>query len=86
MAKMDWSFFYTLVLALFSMIGMSFACCCCKKKIPFLNRAMDKAFVQEVIVLIVTLLLSYLETCYACTRHQYVDCNENSPKCDKKST
>ncbi|CAG9569823.1 unnamed protein product [Danaus chrysippus] len=45
---------------------------------------MDKAVVQELIVLLVTLLLSYLESCYGCTRHTYVDCDPRSPLCEKK--
>lgn len=39
---------------------------------------MDKAFIQEVVILLVTLFLSYLETCLECSPLDYFYCNDTS--------
>ncbi|CAF4924608.1 unnamed protein product [Pieris macdunnoughi] len=39
---------------------------------------METELYQEVVVLLVTLLLSYLESCFACTRVRYNDCSDTT--------
>ncbi|CAK1546602.1 unnamed protein product [Leptosia nina] len=90
MAKLNWVFVCTLLLALFSIFATGNAC---KKKIPCTGRApcrrgpykdgMETELFQEVVVLLVTLLLSYLESCFACTRVRYNDCTDSNAKCRK---
>ncbi|CAG4985168.1 unnamed protein product [Colias eurytheme] len=49
----------------------------CRKPAPCGN-GMETELFQEVVVLLVTLLLSYLESCFACTRVRYNDCTDSN--------
>lgn len=51
-----------------------------------IKQSMGTVIFQELVIFMVTLFLSYLESCFACTtKNTYINCDQERPRCDMKT-